>query len=157
MPQHSSNEANDSIPGQDALSTPWHFRIVESVLLLWSIWAFVGFVMTTIKNKTYLSNFPPEMLTVLATLPSWALAARACGIFTSVAAAILLTRRSRHAFSALVVVLSCLAMGTIGEEIIGLPHSITSGFMLVAKFSNWAILIGLVCYTHWLRLKNILR
>lgn len=127
------------------------------MFLLWSVWVFVGFVMTTIKNKTFLSHYPLEMLTMLATLPSWALAARACGAFTSVAAAILLMRRSRHAFSALVVVLSGLAVGTVREEVIGLPHSMTSGFMLIAKFSNWAVLIGLVYDAHWLRLKGILQ
>ena len=139
------------------VKAPLHFRIISSVLLAWLALLVAAFVGTEVGSTWLLSKLPPETMPMVASLPWWARVARTFGFIAGMAGAILLFLRSRHAFLGFVGLLCALALGTLGEQIIGLPESLRSGHMLVAKFGNWILAIGTVCYAHWMRVTGVLR
>ena len=137
--------------------TPWHLWLAASLSAAWFLFAAFGYVMTATENPAFLARFPPDLMHLLEVMPSWARAARTCGIWVGPIAAILLFLRSRHAFLAFVIVLCALVVGTLGEQWVGLPGTMKSASIFALKAVNWSLLIGMVVYTHWMRLKGVLR
>ena len=136
---------------------PWHLWFFASISALWFVFVAYGYVMTEIENPAFISRFPPDLMQLLETMPSWALAARTCGIWVGPVAALLLFIRSRHAFWAFLIVLSALSIGTLGEQWIGLPDTMKSQGMFALKGINWGLLITMVAYTHLMQSRGVLR
>lgn len=139
------------------IKTPWHLWLAAGLSAAWTFFAAFGYVMTETENPAFIARFPPDLMHLLEIMPSWALGARTCGIWVGPVAAILLFLRSRHAFLAFVIVLCALVVGTLGEQWVGLPDTMRSTGIFVLKALSWSILIGMVAYTHWMRLRGVLR
>ena len=139
------------------VKTPWHLWLAAGLSAAWFLFAAFSYVMTELENPAFLECFPPELMHLLEIMPSWALAATTCGIWAGPIAAILLFLRSRHAFLAYLIVLCALVVGTLGEQWVGLPATMKSTSIFALKAVNWSLLIGMVVYTHWVRLRGVLR
>ncbi|MBT8341491.1 MAG: hypothetical protein HKP58_12065 [Desulfatitalea sp.] len=136
---------------------PWHLWLAVGFSAAFTSFAAFGYVMTAIAHPAFIARFPPDLMHLLDSMPPWALAARTCGIWVGPIAVILLFLRSRHAFLAFVIVLAALVIGTLGEQWVGLPGTMRSTGIFSLKVMNWSILIAMVVYTHWMRLKRVLR
>ena len=82
--------------------TPKHFWIVAILSVLWNAYGAYDYLMTNLDPAGYIASagFGPEVAAWFESFPTWAVAAWAVGIWASVAGALLLLVRSRHAATA---------------------------------------------------------
>ncbi len=130
--------------------------MVASLSLVLSLAIMFGYVMTEVRHPAFLARVPAGMMEMLDALPGWALAARACGIAASLAGAALLFMRSRHAYTAFLVIVLALAIGTSGEQSLALPDTMRSSGMIATKLANWGIALAFLTYAHWMRIRSVL-
>lgn len=123
---------------------------------MWVLFLVFGFIMTELEHPVFLSRFPPDLMNMLTAMPKWALAARGVGICLGPVAIFLLVKRSRHSFWLFLMILSALAVGTLGEQWMGLPATMKSTGIFASKWMNWGLLIGMVAYTHKMQEKGVL-
>ncbi|TCU54697.1 hypothetical protein EDF58_108128 [Novosphingobium sp. PhB57] len=152
-----NRDSRDGSRNGSAVRAPWHLWLVGSVCLLIGLGMLIGYLGTVFQTPILLAYVPPGTMDLVAKLPSWALAARATGILAAPTAALLLLARSRHAFSAFIVLLCALIIGTLGEELVNLPEAMQTTRTLAVKGATWAFIVGAVVYAHWMRLRHVLR
>ena len=80
-------------------TTPKHLWIAGILSLLWNGYGAYDYLMTELDPVGYLSGagFGPEVVAWFESFPAWTIAAWAVGVWASVAGAVLLLLRSRHA------------------------------------------------------------
>ena len=61
--------------------TPMHLWIVGILAFLWSCFGCYDYLMTNLKNQTYLSQFTPDQIAYFDSLPSWLTAFWAIGVW----------------------------------------------------------------------------
>ena len=83
-------------------TTPKHLWIAGILSLLWNGYGAYDYLMTELDPVGYLSGagFGPEVVAWFESFPAWTIAAWAVGVWASVAGAVLLLLRSRHAVTA---------------------------------------------------------
>ncbi len=91
------------------MKTPWHIWVVGLLTLLWHAGGAYDYVMTEMRNASYLAMIPedqrPGFMAYLDAMPSWAVATWAFGVWGSVAGSVLILMRSRFAVPAFGVAL----------------------------------------------------
>lgn len=136
---------------QQAVSarTPAHVWIVGILALLWNCFGAYDYVMTNMHNQAYLSQFPPEALTYMDSLPSWLTAFWAIGVWGGVAGSVLLLARSRYSVWAFALSFIGAVIG-IGYQMFmtQMPASMKSGAMGIMP---WVVIIvaGLLLWYSW--------
>ena len=82
--------------------TPKHLWIVAILSVLWNAYGAYDYLMTNLDPAAYIASagYGPEVTAWFESFPKWAIAAWAVGVWASVAGAILLLLRSRHAATA---------------------------------------------------------
>lgn len=145
---------------QQAVSarTPVHVWVVGLVATLWNGYASYEYLMTNLKNQTFLSHIPADQLAYMNALPSWLTAFWAVGVWGGLAGGILLLMRSRY---------SVLAFGlSLIGAIVGLgyqmfltarPASMTQGAMAVIPWVIIAVCLALFLYARAMAAKGVLR
>jgi len=93
---------NDTLSAGRA-KAPWHLWAVAILSLCWNGFGAYDYVMSVTRNADYLANFPPEMVDLIESFPTWATTAWAIGVWGSVLGSLLLLIRSRHAATAFLV------------------------------------------------------
>jgi hypothetical protein len=78
---------------------PWHLWAVGVLSLCWNAFGAYDYLMSVTRNADYFKGRPPELLSLLDTIPVWATAAWAVAVWGSVFASLLLLIRSRLATS----------------------------------------------------------
>lgn len=126
--------------------TPMHLWIVGILAFLWSCFGCYDYLMTNLKNQTYLSQFTPDQIAYFDSLPSWLTAFWAIGVWGGLAGAILLLMRSRHA----VLVLGLSLVGAIvglGYQMFmtTMPASMKAGIMGIMPW----VIIGFAAFMFW--------
>jgi hypothetical protein len=76
---------------------PAHLWIVGVLALLWNGFGCFDYLMTNLKNETYLGQFTADQLAYMDSLPAWLTAFWAIGVWGGLAGSILLLMRSLHA------------------------------------------------------------
>ena len=109
---------------------PAHLWIIGILSLLWNAMGCFDYVMTETGNQAYLSQFPPEMMTYMESLPAWTTATWALGVWGGLIGAILLLMRNRYAVWAFILSLVGMAL-SFGYMFIGppMPGSEEAGMM----------------------------
>lgn len=111
--------------------TPWHLWVIGVAGLLWNSMGAFDYVMTETRNVSYMSSFTPEQLSFFYSLPVWAIATWALGVWGGVVGAIFLLLRKGIAVWIFLVSLAGMLFTTFhnyilsnGMEVIGDPFSI---------------------------------
>jgi hypothetical protein len=125
---------------------PVHLWIVGVLALLWNGFGCFDYLLTNLKNETYLRQFTADQLAYMDSLPAWLTAFWAIGVWGGLAGSILLLMRSRH--TVLVFGLSLVgAIIGLGYQMFmtKMPASMKEGAMgimpwviiLIAAFLFW--------------------
>ena len=125
---------------------PVHLWIVGVLALLWNGFGCFDYLLTNLKNETYLTQFTADQLAYMDSLPAWLTAFWAIGVWGGLAGSILLLMRSRH--TVLVFGLSLVgAIIGLGYQMFmtKMPASMKEGAMgimpwviiLIAAFLFW--------------------
>ena len=80
---------------------PWHLWLIGIIGGLWSAMGVISFMLTQMKVEAVMSRFPPQQREYFESFPSWAVAFWAIGVFGGVIGCLLLLRKNRLAFHAL--------------------------------------------------------
>lgn len=138
---------------------PLHLWIVGILALLWAGGGALDYVMTQIRNPTYLRNASPAQRQILEALPLWEQAVWALGVWGTVAGALLLLLRSRAAVPALALGLAGLA----GNALHGFVFATPSSYDLAGAVAVWltaiqlAIVLALLVYARAMTRRGVLR
>jgi len=144
-------------PRQPAARRPWHFWLIGIIALLWSSAGAMDYLLTELRYTPYISQFPPDALAFVESLPAWVVATWAIAVWGEVAGVILLLLGRRLAASVLSVSLAGLVLTMFqnyvlsnGLEVMGDPVSLLfAGLVLV-------VAIALVAYAFMLSRRGIL-
>lgn len=139
-----------------SVKAPWHLWAIGIVGLLWNAIGATDYVMTQTRNEAYLKAVTPEQLAYFDTVPAWAVAMWAIGVWGGVVGMLLLLLRKR---AAVPVLLASLAGATLifvynyllseGMEVMGSAGAGFAGMIIV-------IAAGLYWYARLMRRKGVL-
>jgi hypothetical protein len=137
---------------------PAHLWIVGVLALLWNGFGCFDYLMTNLKNKTYLSQLTADQLAYMNSLPAWLTGVWAVGVWGGLAGSILLLLRSRHA----VWVFGLSLIGAIvgmGYQMFmtNMPASMTEGAMGIMPWVIIAVAAFLLWYSWNTQKKGVLR
>ena len=130
---------------------PAHLWIIGILSLLWNAFGCYDYVMTETGNQAYLSQFPPEMMTYVDSLPAWTTATWALGVWGGLIGAILLLMRNRYAVWAYAVSLFGAVVG-LGYQMFmtEVPAVMSEGFMGVMPW----VIIAVAAFQAWYSLQQ---
>ncbi|MGI9227703.1 MAG: hypothetical protein ACR2PU_02815 [Gammaproteobacteria bacterium] len=141
----------------DRTHTPWHLWVVGVVALLWSAMGAFDYVMTQMKNESYMSNFTPEQLEFFYGFPAWVVAAWAIAVWGGVLGSLLLLFRKSIAVWFYLASLISMVITAIhnyalsnGMEVIG------DAFVLVFTAVIFLVAVALYLYSHAMRNREVL-
>jgi hypothetical protein len=131
-------------------ATPWHLWVVGVLSLLWNCYGGYDYVMTETGNLAYfeMNGFGQAELDFYSALPAWAVALWAIGVWSSVAGAILLLLRSRHAAAAFLLSLVGTLASFAYQYSLPKPASLESGFPVIMSV---VIVIAIVAQWYYAR------
>lgn len=143
----------------NAGKAPVHLWIVGILSLLWNGIGASDYSMTHIGGATYLeqSGFGSETIAYLASLPVWATASWALGVWGAVAGSILLLFRSRHAVTAFIVSLAGVVLMTLHSFINPYPAEMVSTGGTVFEWTIKLVAVLLLWYAWRQRAAGVLR
>jgi hypothetical protein len=127
---------------------PWHLWMVGGLSLLWNAFGGYDYTMTRLRNVDYLSSMgdPNVMLSYIDAMPIYAQIGWGLGVWGSLAGAVLLLLRSRHAVTAFAVSLLGAVL-SLGGQYLGPPPppEMTQGAMKYMPL----FIIALVALQLW--------
>jgi hypothetical protein len=144
------------------VKTPWHLWVVGMLSLVWNGFGVTDYMMTNLKNMWWLRDFAQltaEQIAYFDTMPSWATAAWAFGVWGAFLGSLLLVLRSRHAVTAFAVSLAGLALVTFYQFVLS-PVDLTELFgpgPMLTTLVIWLIEIALLYYARRQTGKGVLR
>lgn len=132
--------------GSVARSAGASFWIVAGLATLWNAFGCFDFAMSVARNRAYMAEMPPGMIDWLDAAPTWTLVPWAAGVWGSMAGALLLLARSRHAVAAFAISLAGLAMSQIWQLTVTMPPAMDTPGMKAMTVVIWLIAIGLLWF-----------
>lgn len=138
--------------------TPVHLWIVGIVSALWNAMGVTDYLMTQMRNPTWMAEMTPDQVAWLDRAPMIAHASWAVGVWGALAGSLLLLARSRHAVTAFVLSLAGLAVNTGYQMTAPMPSGhMDSTAMLAFHVAIWAVAIALLLYALAMRRRGVLR
>jgi hypothetical protein len=136
---------------------PWHLWLVGIIGGLWSLMGVLSFMLTQMNVEAVMSRFPPEQREYFETLPWWAVAFWAIGVFGGVIGCLLLILKNRLAFHALLAsVIGMLVCNLGGLFLLG-------GLTVMSEPSDLALTVFpilvaafLACYAGMMSRRGVL-
>jgi hypothetical protein len=137
---------------------PVHLWIVGVLALLWNGFGCYDYLMTNLKNQTYLSQFTADQLAYFESLPAWLTGFWAVGVWGGLAGSILLLMRSRYAVWALGLSFVGALVG-MGYQMFmtDMPASMKEGAMGIIPWAVMIIAAFLLWYSWSMEKKGVLR
>jgi hypothetical protein len=137
---------------------PAHLWIVGVLALLWNGFGCFDYLMTNLKNKTYLSQLTADQLAYMNSLPAWLTGVWAVGVWGGLAGSILLLMRSRHASWVFGLSLIGAIVG-MGYQMFmtNMPASMKEGAMGIMPWVIIAVAVFLLWYSWNAEEKGVLR
>ena len=139
--------------------TPWHIWATGGLTLLWNAIGAADYTMTHAGGADYLAKngFGPEVIAYFDTLPLWATAGWAMGVWGGVLGSLLLLFRSRFAVLAFALSLLGIAMMTVNSFINPYPAAMVSNGMTAFEWMIKFVAALLLWYAWTLRKRGFLR
>ena len=137
---------------------PVHLWIIGVLALLWNGFGCYDYLMTNLKNQTYLSQFTADQLAYFESLPAWLTGFWAVGVWGGLAGSILLLMRSRYAVWALGLSFVGAIVG-MGYQMFmtNMPASMKEGAMGIIPWAVMIIAAFLLWYSWSMEKKGTLR
>ena len=101
-------------PGTKTPGKPWHLWLIGIIGVLWSSIGVISFMLTQMKVEAVMSRFPPQQREYFESLPLWAVAFWAIGVFGGVIGSLLLLLKNRLAFHVLLASAIGVAVCNLG-------------------------------------------
>ncbi len=146
---------SDATPST-ATKAPWHLWAIGIVGLLWNAIGATDYVMTQTRNEAYLKAVTPEQLAYFDSVPAWAVAMWAIGVWGGVLGMLLLLLRKRAAVPMLLASLAGAALIFVynylmseGMAVMGSSGAAFAGMIIV-------IALGLYWYARLMRNRGVL-
>lgn len=144
-------------PADSSAKAPWHLWAIGIVGLLWNAIGATDYVMTQTRNEAYLKAVTPEQLAYFDSVPAWAVAMWAIGVWGGVTGMLLLLLRKRVAVPVLLASAAGAALIFVynyvlsnGAEVMGSSGAAFAGVIVV-------IAAGLYWYARRMRGRGVLR
>jgi hypothetical protein len=139
-------------------AAPVHLWIVGILALLWSAFGCYDYWMTETANRTYLSQFPADVITYMNALPKWTIATWALGVWGGLAGSLLLLARNRFAVWAFALSFLGAVVG-LGYQMFmtAEPAGMKTGAMAVMPWVIIAICAFLLWYSWSMEKKGVIR
>ena len=139
--------------------TPWHIWATGGLTLLWNAMGAADYTVTHVGGADYLAKngFGPEVIAYFDTLPLWATAGWAMGVWGGVLGSLLLLFRSRFAVLAFALSLLGIAMMTVNSFINPYPAAMVSNGMTAFEWMIKFVAALLLWYAWTLRKRGFLR
>lgn len=111
-----------------ARSTPWHHWVVALFAIVWNGFGAMDYTMTQLRGDAWLKqmSMTDAQIAYVNTMPSWAMAVWAVGVWGGVLGGVLLLLRSRHAVAVFAISLIAFVVSLIytygmsnGAEVMG--------------------------------------
>lgn len=137
--------------------TPVHLWIIGGVSLLWNAFGAFDYLMTQLEFEPYMSGFTSEQLEYFYSIPAWADAGWALGVWGSVAGSLGLLLRKSWAIWAFAVSLFGMIITTIYS------FALSDGLRIMgeggAYFSAaiWVVALALLYYAVRMSRRGVLR
>ena len=137
---------------------PAHLWVVGVLSLLWNAFGCYDYLMTNLKNQTYLSKFTADQMAYMDSLPAWLTAFWAIGVWGGLVGAILLLAKSRRAVPIFGLSLVGAIVG-LGYQMFftNMPPSMKAGMMGVMPWVIIAVAAFLLWYAMNSEKKGVLR
>jgi hypothetical protein len=111
--------------------TPVHLWIMGVIALVWNLIGAMDYVMTQMQNENYMSTFTPEQLDFFYSIPSWAVATWAIGVWGGVVGSVFLLIRNKLAVWIFIISLIAMTITSFqnyvlsnGLEVVGSAFSV---------------------------------
>jgi hypothetical protein len=136
---------------------PWHLWLIGIVGGLWSSMGVLSFLLTQVNVEAVMSQFPPQQRAYFQSVPWWAVAFWALGVFGGVIGCLLLLLKNRVAFPVLIA----SVIGTTVSSLGGL--FLLGGMEVMGETSDLALTVLplivaalLAAYARAMRKKGVL-
>jgi hypothetical protein len=107
-------ETMSEAQGTKTPGRPWHLWLIGIIGGLWSSVGMISFMLTQMNVEAVMSRFPPQQREYFESLPLWAVAFWAIGVFGGVIGCLLLLLKNRLAFHALLASVIGAAVCNLG-------------------------------------------
>lgn len=135
-------DANDRL-------TPWHHRAVGLLAILWNGLGAMDYTLTQLRGDAWLRemNMTDAQIAYFHTMPGWAMAVWAIGVWGGVLGGVLLLLRSRHAVAVFAISLLAFVLGLAYTYLLSDGASVMGGqrvFLMQAVI--FAACLFFLCY-----------
>jgi len=133
------------------------FWLTAVLSLAWNAFGAYDYLMTSVRDTAYLSNFSPEVVQYVDSMPYWVVAAWALGVWGAVAGSLLLLLRSRfarHAFGGSLLGLAASTFYQFGSDAPGEMNTAGANAMTLVI---WIVAVLLLLYSHRWHREGVLR
>ena len=140
-------------------NTPAHLWLVGIVSLLWNAFGGYDYVMTHMGDLSYfeMMGMGQAELDFFASLPAWAIALWAIGVWGSVLGSVLLLIRSRHAASAFLISLVGALASFLAQFTLEKPASLESGMAVIMPIVIMVLIAAQWLYARRMATRGVLR
>lgn len=141
----------------ESVRTPVHLWIVGVLAILWNFIGAFDYVATKLELEFHMSQFPPEMLEWIDTMPAWATASWAFGVWGAFVGTIGLLLRKKWAVWAYVASIVGLLISNIYSFFLSDAAEAMGESYPYMNALIWVIAIFLLVYACAMAKKGVLR
>lgn len=142
----------------EAGATPRHLWVIGIVSLLWNAMGAMDYVMTQIRNESYMSAFTPEQLSFFYGFPTWVVATWAIAVWGGVVGSILLLARKAVAVWVFLASLTAMVITTIQNYVLSDGMKVIGDtFTLIFTAVIFATALGLYLYARTMQQRGVLK
>jgi hypothetical protein len=136
---------------------PAHLWVVGGLSLLWNLFGCIDYVLTNLREPSYVAAFPPGMIDMLDAFPSWVTVAWGIGVGCALWGSVLLLAGLGWAELAFLLSLLGLAASQLYQFVTGLPPEMNTVANWGMTAVIWIIAVGQMVYTARMRARGVLR
>ena len=141
-----------------AVRTPVHLWIVGILAVLWNCIGAMDYVLTEMRNATYLADFSAAERDYFAAFPAWAVTFWALGVWAGLLGSLLLLLRSRWAVPTFSLSLVGIAVFSVYQFLLSSPPaSLWRPAIIGINVAIWVIAIALLYYAIKMRGRAVLK
>ena len=137
---------------------PLHLWVVGVLALVWNLIGAMDYVMTQIRNENYMSAFTPEQLDFFYSIPSWAVATWAIGVWGGVLGSVFLLMRNKLAVWTFIISLVAMILTSFQNYVLSNGLDVVgSVFSLVFTAIIFIVAVCLCFYAKAMQKNAVLK
>lgn len=137
---------------------PLHLWVVGVLALVWNLIGAMDYVMTQMRNENYMSAFTPEQLDFFYSIPSWAVATWAIGVWGGVLGSVFLLMRNKLAVWTFIISLVAMILTSFQNYVLSNGLDVVgSVFSLVFTAIIFIVAVCLCFYAKAMQKNAVLK